>query len=305
MGNQSSGEQQQERLVQRVSDIRLMLEMNKMSPGNARELLNEIMLEIKSGKTGLEGKALQLVLSKMDEVEKKIQTLERLLYGNQEISTSDSISQSGDEVPKEIIKPLVLKPLYAQDYGRLNPVATLLEVGQKKGGYRSPDEYADPSTIGLDVHRIACKDSGFSSYTSTSNGLVNRIREQSLIVTQNAYENGYDITDDDVQAGLAVLAREIAFTLDSDSGDRDYKKEHNPRGMSYNLDTRVPGLDPSVSKGGFSREVSAEEKLESHKQALVALQFRISRANGEDRAKLVREKERIEKEIQELQRKKK
>jgi hypothetical protein len=37
----------------------------------------------------------------------------------------------------------------------------------------------------------------------------------------------------------------------------------------------------------------------------VALSFQIGRANGQQRERLVKEKERIEKEIQELQRKKK
>lgn len=294
----NTGKMQPE-LIDKLTNAKQALENGEISLTEARDVLDDVTKRVEEGPVKIKGDALQEIRGKLRTLSNLIIDLEELEDQRREQQLREQLSNDAKEQLAKGRKIANLVEIYSQDYGRLNPVKALLEAGRNNGGFRNPKEGLKLGPIAEEVHYYACKGGGFSSHTSTSNGLVNRIREQSAIVVDNAYNAGYPVEEEAVIKAMAILAREIAFTLDSDSGDRNYKKEDMPRGMSYNLDTKVPGIDPELLKGGFSQDPSVI--LASHRDAVIKLQFQLDKANGQQAERLRTELARIREEILELE----
>lgn len=310
MGNDSGKLAQ--KLSEQVDELRTRIELiieqcrdQALSADEAYAALKGVKDEI--GKLDLDRKIRDDILRKLLQADDKIYDLDELQQGEREQAAREKLTQDAESQLLLGKQTGNLMLIYSQEYGDgygKNYVQQLLDAGRQAGGYRYPREGQKLKPISDDVHELACrKASGVSSSKSTSNGLINRIREQSAIVVDYAYKAGYIVENDGVQEAMGNLARAVAFTLDSDSGARDIAKEHNPRGMSYNLDTRVPGVQNSSQYTGAPSE-DPLVLLDSHERSLVNLKLQLSFATESQRQeRLRREIERLEKEVEDLKRK--
>jgi hypothetical protein len=161
-----------------------------------------------------------------------------------------------------------LSPVYdVSMYGEA--VIELLRAGLA-AGKRIPDD-RDLTRVAQSVHNVAGK-GGFSSADSTSNGLVNRIRAESLSVVERAHGLGYNIDDAAVQAAMAALARSVAMAQDSDSGGRNEKKEHLSRGMTYFTGSK----DRAQVDLNWEDEPDPQQKLKKLRNAESIIKYQLS-----------------------------
>lgn len=286
-------------LLEEITNARAQLAFGTITLSQAQVVLDNALEKIRKREVSFSGDANDDVQSKLQILKEKIIELDNI---EREKIRKEMQAQQADDAKRQLAKGQekgTLVPIYSREYGD-GAVAALLEEGGRNGGYRYPREGQKLAPIAAEVHRLACKDFGVSSHNSISNGLVNRVREQSMIVVEYAYKAGYPVENDDVQYAMAELAKQIAFTRPSDSGDREYTKDNMPRGMSYNMDTRVPGPDPALLKGGFSEDPAVQ--LESHRLAVIKLEVALSKADGARERALRKELERIRGLIKELER---
>jgi hypothetical protein len=298
MGSQST--KAAEDLVNKLATARRRLDTDAITFQEAQQVLHEVEAQVNSGQIKFKDRDLQAIQTKLGELRSKIDIV--VSIEEDERREEEESRRQAQDLENQLEKGREtgnLVALFSYEFGSQNPVAGLLAAGRNFGGYRIPKQGLQLQPIADDVHFLACEGGGFSNYKSTANGLVNRIREQSAIVVKNAYKAGYPVEHDEVQKAMAVLAKEIAYTLSSDSGGREEKPEDLARGMAYNVSAKVPGVDPSLLAGGYSNDPAV--KLKSHRQALVALGMELQHASGERETALKRQKEWIEREIKDLE----
>lgn len=204
-----------------------------------------------------------------------------------------------------------LVPLYSHEYADFNGknyVAALLNAGKMAGGYHKPAKNPNLGGINDSVHADACSQlQGVSSTKSIANGLINRVRDESILVVRRAQAAGYDVHNAGVQAAMANLGRAIALTLASDSGGREYNKFDAPRGMAYNESVKAPGFDSDISAYTDGASEDPKVVLASNEQSLINLRYQLSRTVDEsmkkrienDIRRLEQENERIKKKLKE------
>ncbi len=310
MGNNAGRLSQ--KLSEQVDEITTRIELiigqrqnHTLSAGETADALKNVAADI--NELDLDRTMRDDILRKLKRAEGQIENLEKAEKETQLKLAQENLARDAENQIRLGKQKGNLVLIYSQEYGdgySQNYVQQLFDAGRQAGGYRYPREGQKLQPISDDVHELACrKASGVSSSKSTSNGLINRIREQSAIVVSYAYKAGYIVEDDGVQQAMGNLARAIAFTLDSDSGDRDYTKANNPRGMSYNLDTRVPGVQNSSQYTGAPSE-DPLVVLNSHEQSLINLRMQLNYATESQRQERLRaEILRLEKEVENLRKK--
>jgi hypothetical protein len=288
-------------LIDRIRAAKRGIRTDTVTLDEARAVVADIRARIGRGEITFKPEAARRIEEKLGKLDERITLYEEM--DQEEVRGREAVTRMADDAAAQVRRGQQHGELVALYSSEPQPnstaVADLLQAGQQNGGYRKPSEGLDLESIARKVHEEGYSGiSGLSNVNSTSNGLVNRLRDQARTVARQAYEAGYNVENGEVQTKMGVLARELALGLDSDSGDRDYTKDNMPRGMGYNLDGHVPGVDASVLAGGYSGDPATQ--LESRREALVTLQLQLDRAVGDRAERLRTAKARIEKEIAEL-----
>lgn len=291
MGSGSAKEEQE--LAEDVAEIRRKFNGDFISAQEARDQLSKISTRLESGAVKLSEEGLKVVRGKIDDLDRLIAA--EIESERRETELKDAQRKLDEDADAQLAESRLtgnLVPLYSTEFGTTSPVAALLKAGRNNGGYRNPKLGLDLEPIKTQVVDKACEGGGFSSSKSTANGLVNRIRDMAYQVVNRAYAAGYDVENANVQTAMGTLAREVAFTLSSDSGGRSETKENRARGMGY---TDMKDLsDSSALQGEY-----IENPKELLKKAELGLQAVVARLDTATDPQLL---ERLRKQKAELQR---
>jgi hypothetical protein len=278
---------EEEDLTARIRKIRWRVECAEIGATQARKLMQEVSSDVDNVKLSQDARA--TILEKLTELDKEIGKLAEFEESEKaEKDAREKLAEDGKQQLDESRKRADLVPLYSREFGS-GAVEALLKAGKSGGGYRHPKKNLDLESIKSAVHIEACRNGGYNT-SSTSNGLVIRIRDQSRIVTESAYQAGYNVEDPGVQAAMGVLAREIAFTLSSDSGGRSEKPEHQARGMAY-MEMR----DTPENAAYLKQESKTDPRalLEEAERSLSNIQAALSTATGERQKILEKRREQL------------
>jgi hypothetical protein len=299
VGNNTAKAEEKDDLPERIRKVRLRVQNSEVSAAEARQLMQEVSSDVGTETEKLSPEARKDVLQKLAELDEEIGWLAKYEKKKEEKNTLDRLEGDIEQQLAKSRAAAELVPLYSREFGSLGPVAALLNAGKSAGGYRNPKPGLKLEPIKDAVHAEGCRNIGFNA-SSTSNGLVNRIRERSRVVTESAYKAGYNVEDAGVQAAMGALAREIAFTLSSDSGGRSEKTEHQARGMSY-----MTMRETADNTEYLNQESKTDPRalLADLERSLISVQGTLSTATGELENRLKKERDRINAEIADLKKK--
>lgn len=287
----------EEDLTTRIRRIRSRVEYAEIEATQARKLMQEVSSDLDNVKLSQDARATILdKLAALDEEIGKLAKFEELEKA--EKNAREKLAEDGKQQLDESLKKADLVPLYSREFGS-GAVDALLKAGKSGGGYRHPKANLDLEPIKSAVHTEACRNGAYNA-SSTSNGLVNRIRDQSRIVTESAYQAGYNVEDSGVQAAMGVLAREIAFTLSSDSGSRSEKPEHRARGMAY---MEMQGTPDNTEYLNQESKTDPRALLEEAERSLSNVRAALSTATGEKQKRLEEQCEQLKVKIATLKKK--
>jgi hypothetical protein len=285
-------------LIEEIEAIRDGYTSDTMSAAGVLEALDGVRERVRARKADLSEAGRERVLAKLAEligVYAVLRDGDELERKRQE---ADRSRRAEGEARRELARNTSdLVGLYTTEYGE-SAVKNLLEVGRRNGGYRNPRQGLDLAEIQANVHALAySRASGVSHQDSTSNGLVNRIREQSGAVVRDAYNLGYDVENAKVREALAALAYHVALSLPSDSGGREEKKEHRARGMAY---MEMPDLANNNEYLGKSSQTDPGERLRELERELAGVESVLGKASGERAVRLRAQRDVLKEKIAEI-----